>query len=182
MTAVLSADPVTTFGQHAFRRALGQFSTDVCVVTTHVADETLWMTISSFNSLSLDPPLVLFSIDRRSRSLLLWEKAEGYAINVLAENQRDISNRFARALTKSGEGLRHTAGVGGAPVLSGAAAVFECTPWARHDGGDHVLFIAKVERFTASADRAPLVFSKGRYASLQATELVAPLWPLDIHY
>jgi flavin reductase (DIM6/NTAB) family NADH-FMN oxidoreductase RutF len=182
MAVIPNTDPVTQFDPRAFRRALGQFPTGVCVVTAQVADATLWMTMSSFNSLSLDPPLILFSLDRRSRSLPLWERAEGYAINVLAENQRDLSNRFARALTKSGEGLRFTPGIAGAPVLSGVAAVFECTPWARHDGGDHLLFIAEVERFTVSADRAPLVFSKGHYASLQPTELVAPLWPLDIHY
>ena len=165
------------------RRLMGQFASGVTIITTRdVEGRPYGLTANAFTSLSLDPPLILFSLDRRSRSLPLWERAEGYAINVLAENQRDLSNRFAWALTKSGEGLRFTPGIAGAPVLSGVAAVFECTPWARHDGGDHLLFIAEVEHFTVSADRAPLVFSKGHYASLQPTELVAPLWPLDIHY
>jgi flavin reductase (DIM6/NTAB) family NADH-FMN oxidoreductase RutF len=66
--------------------------------------------------------------------------------------------------------------------LSGTAAVFECTPSTRHDAGDHKLFIAEVKRFRSANDRKPLVFGKGRYASLQATEFEAPLWPLDIHY
>ena len=140
------------------------------------------MTISSFNALSLDPPLVLFSLDRRAFSLPVWEQAARFAINVLAENQREMSDRFARARSKKGEGVRFNTGIAGAPLLPGAVAAFECAPWTRHDGGDHVLFIAEVNRFTINADRAPLVFSKGRYASLQASEQIAPLWPLDIHY
>ena len=80
----------------AFRRALGQFPTGVCVVTCLADSERVGMTMSSFNSLSLDPPLILFSIDRRAASLPLWERAESYVVNILAENQREVSNRFAR--------------------------------------------------------------------------------------
>jgi flavin reductase (DIM6/NTAB) family NADH-FMN oxidoreductase RutF len=140
------------------------------------------MTVSSFNSLSLDPPLVLFSVDRRSASLRSWEQAEGYAINVLADNQRDVSTRFAKSRANKWEGVSYATGCFGAPVLPGVAAVFECAAWARHDGGDHTLFIGEVRRFRAAADRHPLVFGKGRYATIQPTEFVAPLWPLDIHY
>ena len=111
--------------------------------------------------MSLDPPLVLFSIDRRAASLPLWEKAEGYAINVLSENQKDISNRFARPLSNKWEGARFENGSSDAPVLPGVAAVFDCAPWARHDGGDHMLFIARVKQFRSSADRQPLVFCQG---------------------
>lgn len=78
--------------------------------------------------------------------------------------------------------MRVAPGNSEAPALLGVAAVFECVPWAKHDAGDHRLFIVKVERFSASSDRTPLVFCKGRYASLQPTEFTAPLWPLDIHY
>ena len=170
------------FDGRAFRQALGQFPTGVCVVTCLADGEQLGMTMSSFNSLSLDPPLVLFSIDRRSASLSLWEIAASYAINVIAENQKDISNRFARPLSNKWEGVRFEHGRSGAPVLPRAAALFDCGPWARHAAGDHVLFIARVTHFRRFADRQPLVFSKGRYASLQPTEFTAPLWPLDIHY
>jgi flavin reductase (DIM6/NTAB) family NADH-FMN oxidoreductase RutF len=138
--------------------------------------------MSSFNSLSLDPPLVLFSIDRRAASLPLWERAGGYAVNVLAEGQRDLSNRFARPLSNKWQGVRFASGRSHAPVLPGVAAVFECAPWARHDAGDHRLFIARVNRFWSVAERRPLVFCKGRYAALEPTEVMAPLWPLDIHY
>jgi flavin reductase (DIM6/NTAB) family NADH-FMN oxidoreductase RutF len=178
----MSKSAETASDWRAFRQALGQFPTGVCVVTCAVAGTRLGMTMSSFNSLSLDPPLVLFSIDRRSSSLHLWEQAKGYAINVLAENQKDISNRFSRSLSNKWEGTSCTLGCFDAPVLPGVAAVFECAAWATHDGGDHALFIAEVKRFRAAPDRHPLVFGKGRYATLQPTEFPAPLWPLDIHY
>lgn len=176
MTApTLAPDPM------ALRRALGQFPTGVCIVTTRVEDELLGMTMSSFNALSLDPPLVLFSIDRRARGLPQWERAGSYAIHALAETQRALSNRFARPGPKW-EGLDHAPGHGGAPLLHGAAAVFECDAHAQHDGGDHVLFIARIHRFTAHPERRPLVFAQGRYAGLDRPHEAPPLWPLDIHY
>jgi flavin reductase (DIM6/NTAB) family NADH-FMN oxidoreductase RutF len=170
------------FDTRAFRQALGHFPTGVCVVASVVEGVALGMTISSFNSLSLDPPLILFSIDGRAPSLPRWESATGYAVNVLAENQKDVSDRFARSGSRKWEGMSYSAGLFDAPVLPGVAAVLECAAWARHDGGDHVLFIAEVKRFRTSPDRRPLVFSKGRYAELHQTEFTASLWPLDIHY
>ena len=178
----MAPESESSFDRQAFRRALGQFPTGVCVVTCSAEFEQLGMTISSFNCLSLEPPLILFSIDREAVSLPLWEKAAGYAVNVLSENQRDISNRFAKSRSNKWEGTRCARGRCGAPLLPGVAAVFECIPWARYDAGDHILFIAEVRNFTSSIDRMPLVFSKGRYAALQSTEFVAPIWPLDIHY
>lgn len=165
----------------ALRKALGQFPTGVCVVTTRVDDEPLGMTMSSFNALSLDPALVLFSIDRRARGLPLWERAEAYAIHALAESQQELSNRFARPGAKW-EGIDHSLGYGGAPLLLGAAARFECTAHSLHDGGDHVLFIARIVHFTAAQERHPLVFAQGRYATLDRGQDAPPLWPLDIHY
>jgi flavin reductase (DIM6/NTAB) family NADH-FMN oxidoreductase RutF len=171
-----------TFDTRAFRRALGQFPTGVCIVTAMVDNVPLGLTVSSFNSLSLDPPLILFSIDHRAASLSSWVEANGYAINVLAENQQEASNRFAKSLSNKWEGVQFARGCFDAPVLPGAAAVFECAAWARHKGGDHTLFIGEVRKFHTSVDRRPLVFGNGRYARLHLTELAAPIWPLDIHY
>lgn len=163
------------------RRALGQFPTGVCIMTARSGGELLGMTMSSFNSLSLLPALVLFSIDRKARGLPAWEAAEAFAIHVLAEDQQALSNRFARPGAKW-EGIDYQAGHGDAPVLHGAAAVFECDADTRHDGGDHVLFFGRIQRFTAYPERRPLVFAQGRYASLHQGEAAPPLWPLDIHY
>jgi flavin reductase (DIM6/NTAB) family NADH-FMN oxidoreductase RutF len=170
------------FDLRSFRRALGHFPTGVCVVTSQVDTVLVGMTISSFNSLSLVPPLVLFSIDGKAVSLSLLQKAEGYAINMLAENQKDLSDRFAKSGSNKWEGITYASGLFGVPLLPGVAAVLECAAWATHAGGDHVLFIAEVKRYRTSADRRPLVFSKGRYAKLHETEFAASIWPLDIHY
>ena len=171
------------FDPMAFRAALGQFPTGVCVVTARARDGTdLGMTMSSFNALSLDPPLVLFSIDRRARGLTLWRGARAYAVNVLAENQRDLSDRFARPGTNKWEGVDFARGIAGAPLLPGAAACFQCRPECQHDGGDHVLFLARVIAFRRAAERMPLIFCKGRYGNLDPGERHAPIWPLAIHY
>lgn len=173
--APISLDP------RDFRRALGQFPTGVCIVTCRGDGEDCGMTMSSFNSLSLDPPLVLFSVDRRALSLPQWRQAKGFAINILADNQQALSNRFARAGTNKWAGTHFERGFADAPVLAGVAAAFECRPWAIHDGGDHILFVVEVIDMRSTPDRRPLVFSKGRYARLEQTRDVAP-WPLDIHY
>jgi flavin reductase (DIM6/NTAB) family NADH-FMN oxidoreductase RutF len=170
------------FDTRAFRRALGHFPTGVCVVTSRVDGALVGMTVNSFNSLSLAPPLVLFSVDANAASLPLWRRAEGYAVNVLAENQKDMSDRFARSGGKKGEGTTYADGLFGAPILPGVAATLECAAWATHAAGDHVLFIAEVRRFRTASGRRPLVFSNGRHAKLHETEFAASLWPLDIHY
>ena len=173
----------SAFDARAFRQTLGQFPTGVCIVTARAQDgDDLGMTISSFNSLSLNPPLVLFSIDRRAHSLLKWQKANGYAINILAESQRDLSGRFARPLSNKWAGINFDRGYADAPLFRGVAACFECCPHSDHDGGDHVLFVAKVVRFRMFADRSPLIFCKGNYGALKPSDEPAPLWPLAIHY
>jgi len=155
----------------------------VCVVTASVGDgEDLGMTMSSFNSLSLAPPLVLFSIGRQSHSLAKWRRAAGYAIHVLADGQTEISGRFARPLGDKWAALDFDRGHAGAPLLRGVLARFECRAHARHDGGDHVLFIAEVLRFTVFENRAPLLSCRGHYAQVKPTDEPAPLWPLAIHY
>ena len=166
----------------AFRQCLGQFPTGVCIVTCSVDDKKLGMTMSSFSSLSLNPPLVLFSISRSAKSLALWKTAENYALNILAETQRDLSNRFARAGINKWEGIPSHQGLMGAPLLTGTCGVIECSAFAQHDGGDHILFIAHVDNFQVQNDRYPLVFCKSCYGSLHTTNETAAIWPLDIHY
>ncbi|UYV36479.1 flavin reductase family protein [Rhodobacteraceae bacterium D3-12] len=172
---------VSVEDQRALRNAFGAFPTGVCIVTCSVDEEKLGMTMSSFNSLSLDPPLVLFSIDKRANGLPLWQRAEGYAIHVLSQEQTELSNRFARPGNKW-EGVKSQPGAFDVPLLSGAAAVFTCAADRVIDGGDHLLFIARVTEHRTDADRNPLVFAKGRYASLKLGEQMETDWPLAIHY
>lgn len=150
----------------ALRTALGRFATGVTIVTClDAAGEPVGLTANSFSALSLDPPLVLWSLRRSSLSLDAFDGASHFAVNVLAESQAELSRRFASSVTdKFAEGA-WTRGLGGAPVLGGAAAVFECATQQALDGGDHRLFIGRVQRLAEQAI-APLVFHSGHYRML----------------
>ena len=141
------------------------------------------MTMSSFNSVSIDPPLVLFCVDRKARSLPAMLEAGGFAINVLARDQEGISNQFARALTDKWNQIRTSVGHAEAPLISGALAHFECAPFGNYDGGDHVIFVVRVIRHTTRSEAvAPLIFFRGRYRDLVDETEREPAWPLPIHY
>jgi flavin reductase (DIM6/NTAB) family NADH-FMN oxidoreductase RutF len=147
----------------ALRAALGRFATGVTIITC-VAPEGHYvgLTANSFNSLSLDPPLVLWSLRMSSASLPVFSSAGRFAINVLSESQVDLSRRFAsRVEDKFAEGL-WSLGEHGAPVLAGCAAVFECETHAQHVVGDHTLFIGRVLASSESA-LPPLVYQGGHY-------------------
>ncbi|MBP0621655.1 flavin reductase family protein [Cupriavidus consociatus] len=169
---VLDAD-----AQRRFRNALAMFATGVAVITAPRAGEVpVGITVASFNSVSLDPPLVLFSVDRRCLSLADLRSAPRYAVNVLAEAQQDISNRFARANSGKWDGIDFGAAAerGGSHVLlPDTLATFECEPYAMHDGGDHVIFIGRVVRHQARHDGRPLIFFGGRYRALEDSPAAA---------
>lgn len=173
-----------SFDQTAFRQALGSFATGVAVITARgPADEAIGLTMSSFNTVSLDPPLILFSVDRKAKSLAAMLEARGYAVNVLSRHQEHLSNRFARALTDKWGDVKHRLGFAEAPLIEGALAHFECEPYAHYDGGDHIIFVGRVLRFTARQDDAePLIFYRARYRSLDSGDQREPEWPLPIHY
>ncbi|HWK01672.1 MAG TPA: flavin reductase family protein [Xanthobacteraceae bacterium] len=166
----------------AFRRALGQFATGVAVITAKAADgSVIGLTMSSFNSVSVDPPLVLFSIDRKAFSLPAMSEAKGYAVNILGRDQEHLSNKFAKALGDKWMAVEHTLGHCAAPLISGALAHFECEPYAQYDGGDHLIFVGRVVRFTVDPANEPLVFFRGAYRALAKQES-SPEWPLPMHY
>jgi flavin reductase (DIM6/NTAB) family NADH-FMN oxidoreductase RutF len=158
------------FDQARFRQALGRFATGVAVVTGLAQDGArLGITVSSFNSVSLAPPLILFSIARRTNSFPAWQAARHYAVNILSEHQEALSDRFARPLADKWDGVETIAGRHGLPILQGALAVLECAAHARHDGGDHEIFVGRVEDLLiGTAPDRPLVFFSGRYRRLAA--------------
>lgn len=169
-------------GARALRRALGQFATGVAVITAEAADGgVIGLTMSSFNSVSIDPPLVLFSIDRKAFSLKAMSEAKGYAVNILGADQEHLSNKFAKALGDKWTTVEHTLGHCAAPLLAGALAHFECEPYAQYDGGDHVIFVGRVVRFAAETASDPLIFFRGAYRGLAKQES-SPQWPLPMHY
>lgn len=150
----------------ALRAALGRFATGVTIVTCRDATgAAVGLTANSFGALSLDPPLVLWSLRLNSVSLPAFHGAACFAINVLSESQVDLSRRFASPVADKFAHGPWSEGHDGVPVLSGSAAVFECTTTLRQEAGDHMLFIGQVLRIT-EAPLAPLVFQSGRYHML----------------
>ena len=150
-----------------FRSALGCFPTGVCLITTLSPDgRRVGLTANSFSSVSLDPPMVLWSLARTASSAPVFRDAEYFAINVLAAGDAELSthfakpgeDKFARFAERFGEGLA------GVPLLQGAAAQFECHSRHRYYGGDHIIVIGVVERYGYDPDAAPLVFHRGKYA------------------
>lgn len=152
------------FDSGAFRRALGAFATGVAVVTTRAADgKPVGMTISSFNSVSLNPPLVLWSVARSALSLPAFQQASHWVVHVLSGQQESLSTRFSRAGEDKFAGLEIDNGLGGAPLLRDCAARFQCRTAFTYDGGDHEILVGEVLSFDRS-EAPPLVFHGGRYA------------------
>lgn len=149
------------------RKALGSFATGVTIITTRdQAGSDIGLTVNSFNSVSLDPPLVLWSLARSAHSLPAFMHAGHFAVHVLAEDQESLSNRFAQRGAEKFMGIRLQRGLDGLPLLEGCAARFECRTMHRYEGGDHLILVGEVLRFSHEA-RAPLVFQGGAYATVQ---------------
>lgn len=153
-----------------FRDALGAFATGVTVITTRdAAGRDVGRTANSFSSVSLSPPMVLWSLARSSASHAAFHDATHFAVHVLSAKQVDLSARFAGKTEDKFAGLTVSRGVAGIPLLDGCTARFECRTEHRYDGGDHVIFVAEVLGF--SRDPAPpLLFHSGRYGGLAEAE------------
>ncbi len=145
----------------AFREALGHFPTGITVVTTRGAEGPVGFTANSFASVSLDPPLVLWSPARASSRFPVFAAARHFAIHLLGDEDAGLALRFARGGTGFG-GLIHADTPEGVPVIPGTLARFDCVQHATHDGGDHLIVIGRVLRCAQRAG-APLVFSRGAY-------------------
>ena len=147
-----------------FRSALGAFATGVTIVTTRDAEgRDVGLTANSFNSVSLTPPMVLWSLAKSALSLPAFLAATHFAVHVLASDQEELSLRFAARGSNKFAGLDLERGPAQVPLLRGCSARFQCSTAFRHEGGDHVIFVGAVEAFDHS-DRPPLIFHGGRYA------------------
>jgi len=154
------------FDTRSFRDALGNFATGVTVVTAKGEDGTLvGVTANSFTSVSMEPPLVLWSLDRSSPSLKVIENASHFCVHILAEEQNDLCLKFAKSGDDKFNGVEYTEGLGGVPMFDGCLAQFECRSVARHDGGDHVIIVGEVERFH-NTEGEPLIFFRGQLGDL----------------
>jgi flavin reductase (DIM6/NTAB) family NADH-FMN oxidoreductase RutF len=151
------------FSLKEFRSALGMFATGVTIVTAMTADgKPIGLTANSFNSVSLDPPLVLWSLASAAASLPAFSTGSHYAINILAADQKQLAERFALKGADRWGGVEYVHGSGNAPLIAGAVATFECFNRSRYEEGDHVIFVGEVERCTWRPGGAPLLFHGGR--------------------
>lgn len=161
------ANMVTAEDTKAFRTALGSFATGITVVTVcGPKGEKVGLTVNSFNSVSLEPPLVLWSLALSSPNLDLVSRATHYTVNVLAADQEAISQRFASKINDKFADLDCTTGLSGAPLLPGCCAWFECRTVARYPGGDHIILLGEVERFQVANERKPLLYFRAAYRNL----------------
>jgi flavin reductase (DIM6/NTAB) family NADH-FMN oxidoreductase RutF len=159
-------DQANSIDTAALRIALGQFATGVTVITTTTAEGPQGFTANSFASVSLDPPLVLWSPARASSRFAMFAEAEHFSIHVLAADQMDLALRFSRG-GQGFAGMNTTFTPEGVPVLSGPLARFDCRQHATHDGGDHLIVVGRVLRFASQAG-TPMVFAQGRYSGFAA--------------
>lgn len=153
--------------QQELRQTLGCFATGVTVITTlGGGGKPVGLTASSFNSVSLDPPLVLFSLKRTAFSLREFLSADTFAVNVLREDDEDLSNRFAKSMEDKFDGVDYETWDTGCPILPSALASFECNIRYTYDGGDHVIFVGEVTRMSADPGGRPLLFYGGKYRAI----------------
>jgi len=152
------------FSAPDFRSALGMFATGVTIVTARdTAGMPIGLTANSFNSVSIEPPLVLWSLARTASSMPAFEAGSHYAINILAAEQHALAKRFASRSADRFEGVAFRDGNQGAPIFDASVAVFECFNRSRYDEGDHVIFVGEVEHCSTRSGAQPLIFHGGRY-------------------
>jgi 3-hydroxy-9,10-secoandrosta-1,3,5(10)-triene-9,17-dione monooxygenase reductase component len=162
--------------QGALKQAMRVFPQGVTVVTTSSDDGPRGLTVSSFTSVSLEPPLVLFSIAKSSGLHDLYRRSKAFAVNFLADDQKSVSDRFA-GRTKSKDrfdGVSFTSGQTGSPIIRGVRAVIECRPWQTFEGGDHTVFVVEVVSAVTYGSKRPLVYYSQQYTTTETTEFPAP--------
>ncbi|MBT6123058.1 MAG: flavin reductase family protein [Candidatus Puniceispirillum sp.] len=143
--AISTESNITLVEPLEMRSAMGKFLTGVTIVTITQADGTPYgLTVNSFNSVSLDPPLVLWSLDNRNGNLKAFRDADGFVVNIMASDQADLCGRFASQTPNRFDGVAWEKGVTGHPVLNGCLASFDCRHWTEYEGGDHTIFIGEV--------------------------------------
>jgi len=162
---------LTSFDSRQLRNVLGTFTTGVTIVTTRDGNGVPHgVTANSFSSVSLEPPLVLWSQALTSKSLAAFRESDYFAVNILADDQVAISQHFARSQDDKFANMEYSDGLGGVPVLRGTVAHFECVKVAAYPAGDHIIYLGRVERVSHSG-RRPLAFAHGRYMVPYAHDL-----------
>jgi len=145
---------------------MGSFATGVTIVTTMTNRGPLGMTVNSFASVSLDPPLVLWSPARKSARFPAFEAASHFAVHVLSQDQQVLADAFSKAGIEAFDDLEYTLGIGDVPLLNGCTSRFECCHAAGYDGGDHLIVVGEVLKILAS-NKPSLLFYRGEYTGVR---------------
>lgn len=154
--------------ERSYKKALGCFASGVAVMTTtDAAGRSVGVTVSAFTSLSLSPPLVLFCLDRRTTGIDAF-RSGSFAVNILREDQRELSIRFASRRDDKFTGLECRTGVAGAPILPNCLAVLECSVESVSDGGDHEIFVGRIHHMEYQTGGQPLLYFRGAYARIDS--------------
>jgi flavin reductase (DIM6/NTAB) family NADH-FMN oxidoreductase RutF len=166
--------------QSGLKQAMRAYPQGVTVVTTMSEQGPVGLTVSSFTSVSLEPPLVLISIAKSSGLYALLSHARTYAVNFLADDQKSVSDRFAGRTREKHrfDGIRFTKGTTGSPVIAGSRAVLECRAWRTFEGGDHSILVGEVVVARTLNSKKPLVYYSQQYTTTESMEYPAP--PSDI--
>ena len=162
--ATSSGAQAPTFSQAEFRKALGMFATGVTIVTARTAaGDLVGLTANSFNSVSLTPPLVLWSLAKSAGSMAAFSAGSHYAINILCADQQALAQQFASKDVDRFSGVEFVLGAAGAPLLAGAVASFECFNRSQYEEGDHVIFVGEVEQCRHTTGASPLLYHGGKF-------------------
>ena len=157
--------------RRAFRDALGHYPTGLTIVTALADDGSpVGLTVNSFTSISLHPPLVLFAVALRAGSSPVFQRGVRFAVSILAHDQEELSRRFAQSAPDKFAGVGVTAGQGGVPLLDGCSAWLEAAVQDIHPSGDHLLIVGRVDRFAHRGDASPLLYHRGKYRSFASEE------------
>lgn len=155
-----------SISKEEFRASLGRFASGVTVVTTKAGDGHLHgLTVSAFCSVSLNPPLILVCIEKKTGSYHAFQESNAFVVNVLSESQIDVSNHFASHLEDKFTGMEYAEGIEGIPVLKNCIVNLECRLAYSYDGGDHTIFVGHIEK-THVSDGEPLVYFHGNYREI----------------
>ena len=160
------AKQTPNFSVPEFRQALGMFATGVTIITAKASDGSLvGLTANSFNSVSLDPPLILWSLGLKARSLEQFKHCKHFAVNVLSAEQTDLAMSFSRSDANRFEGVDFKLSKDGLPIIKGCLAYFECSNRSQYVEGDHIIFVGQVEQVSSGAGQ-PLIYQNGRFAGI----------------
>jgi flavin reductase (DIM6/NTAB) family NADH-FMN oxidoreductase RutF len=167
----MTATSIELMDPRTLRSAFGRFATGVAVITTADSEgRPFGVTVNSFTSVSLEPPLILFCILNSANNYRVWEQAQRFTVNILTERQKELSNAFARPHQNPWQHVDHFRSESGCPVLTASSAAIECTRHSHFPGGDHLIVVGQVQRIRSDSEEAPLLYYRGQYAQLDVYE------------